>query len=84
MAQRSNAMWDILLASEEAAKALAESILVTQKMRLQTKDMGTRKSWINLHGVPIYITEDHLEAFFTDYGTLDGVSSIKSKILRSW
>lgn len=84
LAQRSSAMWGILLASEEAAKSLVECILVTQNMRLQTEDMGTRKSWINLHGVPIYITEDHLRAFFTEYGPLDGVSSIKSKILRSW
>lgn len=42
LARRSNACWDILLAIEEAAKALAGCTLTTKNMRLQTEYMGTQ------------------------------------------
>lgn len=42
--------------------------------------MGTRKTQLTLYGVPIFISEDHLGAFFSDYGPVKGVSSIKSKM----
>lgn len=64
-------MWDILLVPEEVEKALVGSTLSTKTMRLQTEYMGTRKTWITLHEVPMYITEDHLGAFFADYSPVD-------------
>lgn len=60
LACRSNALWDILLGPEEAAKALSSSILTTKSLRLQIKYMGTRKTWITLYGVPMYTTDGHL------------------------
>lgn len=55
LAQMSNAMWDILFATEEVANTLAGSILTTKTMRLQTEYIGTRKTRITLNGVPVYI-----------------------------
>lgn len=43
LARRSNAMWDILLANEEAKK-LAGTILMTKAVRLQTEYMGTHNN----------------------------------------
>lgn len=76
---RSNAMWDIHLATKEAKKALAYSVLTTTTLRLQTEYMVSRKTWITLHWVPMYITADHLVIFFSDYGDVERVSSIRSK-----
>lgn len=57
LARRSNAIWDILLAMEEAMKTLAGSILTMKMLRqLQMKYMGTQKTCITLHGVTMYIT----------------------------
>lgn len=39
LALQSNARWDILLQTEEAAKSLAGSILTTKSLRLQTEYM---------------------------------------------
>lgn len=79
LSRRSSMMWDILLASEEAAKALAGSTLTTKMLRLQTKYMGTWKTCITLHRVPMYITEDHLGAFFSSFGPVEGLILIKGK-----
>lgn len=65
--------------TEEAAKALAGNALTTKSIRLQTEYMGTRKTRITLHGVPMYITEDHLGTYFSSYGLVDGVSAAKGK-----
>lgn len=40
----------------------------------QTEYIGARRTKINLH-----LTEDHLGVFFSDYGSVEGVSFIKSK-----
>lgn len=53
LARRLNAMWNVLLTAEEAAKALAGNI---KSLRLQNEYMGTRKTRIILHEVPMYIT----------------------------
>lgn len=67
------------MAMEEATKTLARSILTTKMLRLQMEYMGTRKTHITLHAVPMYIIEEHLGAFFSSYGSVVRVSSIKSK-----
>lgn len=67
LARRPNALWDILLATEEAVEALAGNVLTTKTLRLKTEYMGTRKTRITLHGVLMYISEDHLVAFFSDF-----------------
>lgn len=72
-------MWDVLLATEGVAKSLAVSILTTNSMRMQTKDMGTRKTKVTLYRVPLYISEDHLRYFFAKFHEVTVVSSIKSK-----
>lgn len=48
-------MWDILLATEDAVKALSGSILTTKFVRLQTDYLGMRKTKVTLHGVQLYI-----------------------------
>lgn len=64
LARRSNAMWDILFPTEEAAKSLAGNILITKSVRLQSEYMGRRKIKATLHGVPLFISEYHLRYFF--------------------
>lgn len=63
LVKRSNIMWYILLSKEEAAKKLAESILIAKSVRLQTEYMDTRKTRVTLHGVAMDISKDHLVAF---------------------
>lgn len=75
LARRSNAIWDVLLATEESAMALASNILTIKSLHLQIEYMGTWKTQITLHGVPMYITGD----FFSDYRPVEEVSSIKSR-----
>lgn len=41
--------------------------------------MGTRKTKVTLHGILLYISEDHLGFFFSQFGEVADVSSIKSK-----
>lgn len=81
LARRSRAMWDILLASEDAAKSLAGGggILTTKSVRLQTEDLGTRKTKVTLHEVPLFISLDHLGIFFSKFGEVASVSAVKSK-----
>lgn len=59
-----------------------------QHTRQTGDDMGTRKLQIMLHGVPLYITEDHLGAFFSDYGPVEWVSEVRQTlspvITKSW
>lgn len=63
LARRSNATWDILLATENAAKDLAGSILIIKAVRLQTEYLGTRKPKVTLYSVTLYISVDHLGLF---------------------
>lgn len=42
-------------------------------------DRGTWKTQITLDGVPMYITEEYLGVFFSDYGAVGEVSSVRSK-----
>lgn len=67
MTSRTNAMWDVLLASEEA-KTLAGSILTTKSVRMKEEYMGTRRTKITLHGMPMDAAEDQSGAFFAKYG----------------
>lgn len=71
-------MWDILLATEEETKWLTGNILVTKAVRLQTVYMGTCKTRISLHGVPLDLTEDHLGTSFMKYGKVGKVSPVLS------
>lgn len=43
LARKSNALWVILLATDEEAKQLAGSTLATKSVRLQTEYIGTRR-----------------------------------------
>lgn len=52
LARRSNAMWDILLSTEDAEKSLANNILTTKSVGLHSEYMGTRKTKVTLLGVP--------------------------------
>lgn len=53
LARRSNAFWAILLATDEEAKQLAESTLAKKSVRLQTEYMGTRRTKVTVHGMPV-------------------------------
>lgn len=79
LARRSNAMWDILLATKDSAKALAGNILTTKSVRLQTEYLGTRKTRVTLHGVPLFIMEDHLGFSFLKFGQINDVSAVKKQ-----
>lgn len=60
LARRTNALWDILLATEQQAKVLAGSVLITKSLCLQTEYMGTRRTKVTIHGVPVDISEDRM------------------------
>lgn len=59
-----NALWDILLATEEETKKLAGSNLATKSVRLQTEYLGMMRTKVTVHGVPVHIIGDRLGAFF--------------------
>lgn len=67
LAKLSNAMSDILLATEEV-KQLAGSLLISKFLRLQTEYMGTQRTRLTVHGVPADITEDQLGVYFSNLG----------------
>lgn len=79
LARRSNALWDLLLASEEQAKTLAGSVLFTKSIRLQTEYMGTCRTRVTIHGVPVDITTNRMGSFFTKYGEVNEVKALSSK-----
>lgn len=89
LAWRSNGKWNMLLAREEVVKTLARIVLTFKTLRLQTEYMGTRKTGITLHGVSMYITEDHLELFL-DYDPVESwwhwpdLSSTRPPLLGLW
>lgn len=49
----SNAMWDVHLASNVEGKKLVGSVLMAKSVRLVTEYMGTRRTRVSLHGVPL-------------------------------
>lgn len=53
LTRRSNAMWHILLTTEQEARQLAGSVLTTKNVRLQTEYMSTRATKITVHGYPM-------------------------------
>lgn len=54
---RPNVMWDILLATKDEVNQIAGNILMTKAVWLQTEYMGTQRTRIALHWVPMDITE---------------------------
>lgn len=59
LARRLNALWDILLPTEQEAKQFAGSILTAKSVHFQTEYMSTRKTKVTmLQGVPVDISED--------------------------
>lgn len=76
LAHRCNAMWDILLATEYASNSLTGNILTY----LQTESVSTRKAKVTLHGVPLYITEDHLGFFLVEFVRVPDVTSVKKQV----
>lgn len=65
LARRTNALWDILLPTEQQAKELAGNVLNAKNLRLQTEYMGT--------------CEDRMGAFFSKYGQVNKVKVLISK-----
>lgn len=63
LARMSNALLEILLATEET-KQLAGSTLATNSVRLHTEYMGTRRTKVTVLRVPVEINGDSLGAFF--------------------
>lgn len=77
LARRSNATWDILLATITETKVLAEGILTTKPLRLQIEYLDTQKTKITLHGVPLDI--EHWGALFAHYGQVGNILMAKVK-----
>lgn len=50
LARKTNALWDILLPTEQQARDLAGSVLNTKTLRLQTEYIGTSRTKITIHG----------------------------------
>lgn len=73
-----NALWDLLLQTEQQAKSLAGSILSTKNLRLQTEYMGTCRTKVTIHGVPIDISDDRIEAFFVKFGEVNEVKALNN------
>lgn len=78
LARRSNATWDILLATITETKVLAEGILTTKPLRLQIEYLDTQKTKITLHGVPLDI-EHWGGALFAHYGQVGNILMAKVK-----
>lgn len=55
------------------------NILTAISVRMQTVYMGSRKTKITLHGMPIDITGDHFGDYFSQYESVGYVSSITDK-----
>lgn len=79
LTKRSNAIRDILLASEEEIKELARSLLISKSVRIQTEYMGTLRTRMTVYAVPVDITENRLGAYFSNFGLVEAVSPIMSK-----
>lgn len=75
LTRRTNALWDLLLSTEQQAKELAGSILNTKHFRLQTEYMGSRRTKVTIHGVPVDIPEDRMGTFFAKYGEVNALIS---------
>lgn len=61
LARRSNTIWDVLMATEQEVKQLAGSVLTSKSVRLQTEYMGTQRTRVMVHGVPVDISDDRTE-----------------------
>lgn len=72
-------MCGIVLQKVEAAKSLAGDILTTKSGRIQTEYIGRRKTKVTLHGVPLFISENHLRFFFSRFGEEADVLAVKDK-----
>lgn len=75
LARRSNAIWNVLVETENAAEPL-----ITKSVRLQMEYMGTRRTKVTLHREPLYITENHFGFFFAKFREVVDISSVKSKV----
>lgn len=79
MARRTIVIWDILLPTEQEAKQLPGSVLTTRNPRLQKEYMGTRKTKITVHGVPVDISEDRMGTAFSKFGKVEEVKALLGK-----
>lgn len=79
LARRSNAMWDILLGTEQEAKQLTGCVLLTTSITPQTEYMDTRWTKITVHRVPVNICEDRMRAFFSKFRQMEEVNASISK-----
>lgn len=61
------------------AKQLTGTILTTKNLRLQTEYMGTRRTKVSVHEVPVDIKEDRMAAIFDKYGEVEEMLSVFSK-----
>lgn len=62
LARGSNAIWDIVLAPEQEVKQLIGNNLTITTLRLHGH-LSVKK--ITVHGMPVDICEDRMEAFFS-------------------
>lgn len=76
LTRRSNAMWDILLQTEDVAKVLTGSILQLSQWSWL---YGNKKDYSNATRYIFIYFEDHLGLFVAQFGEVANVSSIKGK-----
>lgn len=68
LARWSRVMWDLLLTSEQEAKKLSGNVSTSKTLCLQTEYMGTWRTQVMVHRVPIDIKEDRLGGLFCPGG----------------
>lgn len=81
LARRTNAMWDILLVSEEKAKSFHWGHSGNKGRKAANVEHGHQKDQITLHRVSMYIKEEHLGIFLMRYRCIEEVSSVKSRAI---
>lgn len=54
-------------------------MLTTRNLRLQTEYMGTRRTKITVHGMPVDISEDLMGVFFSKFGKVEEVKALLGK-----
>lgn len=64
----------------EKGEEVGGCTLAMKSVRLQAKYLGTRRTKITIHGVPVDISGDRLGAFFVQYGGVEQVSASVSKV----
>ena len=77
---RSFATWDVLLPTEEQATKAAASNMITKHFRLQPEYKGTRRIYVTVCKVPVYITGEVLALYLSVFGKVEEINLLRSPV----